>query len=170
MYNSRVYSTLAFVIVSIYFIITLIIIFLILLFFLSFSLTSCIVFSGFLVDILRKRSCDWQNFSVFLSNFFLFSLTPPICFLRKSSSDSIMCLSARVSCGHHHYIVYYICILKYSNSPSSRVHPRWCQWWRQSVWGSHRWRSHHRFVRCRCTRSWNRLAEWPTVSFVWRVL
>lgn len=41
--------------------------------------------SGFFVDMFKNRSCAWQNLAVFLSNFFLFSFTPPILSLRKFS-------------------------------------------------------------------------------------
>lgn len=54
-------------------------------------LTSWIVLSGFFDDIFRNRSCAWQNLPVFLSNFFLCSLTPPIRSLRKVSNGTTIC-------------------------------------------------------------------------------
>lgn len=54
--------------------------------------------SGFFDDMLRKRSCAWQNFAVFFSNFFLFSLTPPIRSLRKLSSGTTIWSWARSNC------------------------------------------------------------------------
>lgn len=54
-------------------------------------LTSWIVLSGFFDDIFKNRSCAWQNLPVFLSNFFLCSLTPPIRSLRKFSNGTTIC-------------------------------------------------------------------------------
>lgn len=60
--------------------------------------TSCIVLSGFFDDMFRNRSCAWQNFAVFLSNFFLHSLTPPIRSFRKFSSGTTIWFCAWPSC------------------------------------------------------------------------
>lgn len=57
-------------------------------------LTSCMVLSGFFDDIFRNRSCAWQNFAVFLSNFFLCSRTPPMRSLRNVSSGTTICSCA----------------------------------------------------------------------------
>lgn len=52
--------------------------------------TSWIELSGFFGDIFNKRSWAEQNLAVFFSNFFLFSLTPPICsFLNCSNGITI---------------------------------------------------------------------------------
>lgn len=54
-------------------------------------LTSWIVLSGFFDDIFKNRSWAWQNLPVFLSNFFLFSFTPPIRSFRKFSNGTTIC-------------------------------------------------------------------------------
>lgn len=51
-------------------------------------LTSWIVLSGFFDDIFKNRSWAWQNFPVFLSNFFLCSFTPPMRSFRKFSNGT----------------------------------------------------------------------------------
>lgn len=53
--------------------------------------------SGFLVESESVRSWLWQNLAVFLSNFFLPSLTAPMCSLRKRSSGWMICSCARPS-------------------------------------------------------------------------
>lgn len=57
-------------------------------------LTSCIVLSGFFDDMFKNRSWAWQNLPVFLSNFFLCSLTPPIRSFRNVSNGTTIWLWA----------------------------------------------------------------------------
>lgn len=63
-----------------------------------FRHTSWMVLSGFFDDMFKNRSCAWQYFAVFLSNFFLFSLTPPMRSLRKLSSGTTIWSCAWASC------------------------------------------------------------------------
>lgn len=62
------------------------------------ELTSCMVLSGFFDDMFKNRSCAWQNFAVFLSNFFLCSFTPPMRSLRKFSNGTTIWSCAWASC------------------------------------------------------------------------